>query len=246
MTTTESGAVTRIDLSVSASVPPVALGLMGAFDAKQALLQRIAASLFDGKVQLRQRSVQMTPYIGHSALQMRQLHEMARANHKAAEEVRAVTAFHESNRYAQLARFVSQFPAEWRAPLFDAVRDDVIGIELKAGSDNRVVEVVVDRAGALHEYGLRAFKLTFSELRVVAAWMRENEERLPRRGVRLPRLRQDDSKAPAARYAELNAFFDDFPVKLRELLVAKARQQLTSIRFEETPMGDVVLKVGSQ
>lgn len=247
-TTAESGAIVRTDLSISTSTPPVALGLLSAFDGDQefqALLRRIAASLLDGHVQLKQLKVELAPYIGHSAAQMRQLHDMARSDRKAAEEVRAVMMFHGPKRYAPLARFVSQFPAEWRAPLFDAVRDDVIGIELKADSDNRVVEVVVDRAGELHEYGLRAFKLTFAQLRAIAIWMRNNEGCLPRKGVRLPRLDRSDTKAPAARYARLNAFFDDFPVKMRELLVAKARPQLTSIHFEETPLGDVVLKVGS-
>ncbi len=242
----ESGAVTRTDLTISVTVPPVAQGLMSAFDANPTLLQQMAAKLFDGEVQLKQRRVQLAPFIGPAPQQMQILHALARSDGKVAQEVRDIMLFHKPERLDPLAQFLLQFPVSWRAILLSAIRDDVIGIELKAGRDNRVVDIVVDHAGDLFEYSLRAFKLTFEELQTVVAWMRKNEDRLPRRQVILPRLRKDDNKAPAQRYAELMDFFKDFPEQLRHLLAQNARPRLIRISFEETPMGDLVLRVSSK
>jgi hypothetical protein len=232
------------DLAIPTDMPVVARGLIGAFDARHGQLAKLGALLSAGEIRLNQRVVALAPYIGHSVGRMATINKMASGGNQLAHRERtAVTAFHMPTRYTPLVGFLAQFPPSWRQLLLATLREDVTRIELKAGPDHRVVEVVTWHSRTLYEYGLRAFNLTFVQVRQIAAWMRDNEELLPTIAVHMPPARKGDDKAEAARYAALIAFFDNMPEKMRDLLVAKARPELVGIHFETMPTGDVVLRV---
>jgi hypothetical protein len=175
---------------------------------------------------------------------MRTIYGMAqRGNRAASMELHRIAEFHVATRYTPLLQFLTQFPRPWRRILLTTIRDELTHISLKVEPDNRVVEVTTWNSRTLHEYGLRAFNLTFAQLQQIAEWMRENEDLLPTIAVHLPPGRKGDDRAAARRYALLAAFFDDFPEEMRNLLVAKARPELVSAHFEALPTGGVVLRV---
>lgn len=233
-----------IDLGIMGDMPVVAKGLASAFAAPRDQLLKLGTLLSSGQVPLTQRVVVLAPYVGHPASRMRVIHKMAaEGNLPARRERAAVNAFHASTRYTPLAGFLAQIPPPWRPLLLTTIHDPVTRIELKAGQDNRVVDVVVWHSRTLHEYGLRAFNLSFSQLQRVAAWIRENEDLLPTHAAHIPPARPDNQRVTAARTAALITFFDNMPEKMRDLMVAKARPELVGIHFETTPTGDVVLRV---
>ncbi len=225
-------------------MPVVAKGLVGAFTAPPKEMLKLGAQLSNGEISLVQRVVTLAPYIGHSTSRMQAIQQMAAEGHALARRERAaISAYHTPSRYTPLAQFLAQFPLSWRPLLLSTVRDHVTRIELKAGRDNRVVEVVTWHSRTLYEYSLRAFNLTFAQLQQVAAWMRANEDLLPTHTAHMPPARKGDTRTAAARDATLITFFDNLPEKMRDLLVAKARPELVGIRFEATPTGDMVLRV---
>lgn len=228
-------------LSVSAPMPVLAKGLLLAFDAPLDQLRKLGAQLSDGNIQLTQLFVRMAPYVGPSAQQVQVLRQMSSAGHRpASRELRAIADFHQASRYTPFLQFVAQFPRPWQLLLMRKLRDSITEIDFKTGPGGFVVQVAVSKASTLHEYGLRAFKLPFAQMLLVAEWIRENPDQLPTAGITMPTA-DGRNGSDAARYAALMTFFDNFPEKMRDLLAAKARAELTSIRFERGPTGEIVL-----
>jgi hypothetical protein len=232
-----------LDLGLPSELPLVAKELKTGFSAPNKQLRMFGALLFGGEIPLHQRNVAFAPFIGHTAQRMRAINQMAANGNRLALHERRLIAEYHAARYTTLVRFLRQFPPDWQRLLLATARDELTGIELKAARDNRVVEVVVWSERTLYEYGLRAFNLSFIQLRQIAAWMRENEDLLPTAPVRMPRGGQRNTANATARTAALTQLFAPFPEKMRDLLVAKARPELTDIHFETSPMGDVVLRV---
>lgn len=223
------------------TLSPLARELTSIFDTDAQRLQRLAGLLATGQIPLTVRQLQMSPYVGHAASQMAEIRGMAgRGNAAARRELRAIAQHHEAHRYTPLMRFINQFPAEWRPLLVMNLRESVVAIELKAGADNRVVEVLAWRNPLMFEYGLRGFMLTFAQIIEISNWMRAHEDELPvGRTATMPLLKPGDKAAEGTRWAALTTFFDNFPERYRDLLAKKARPQLRGVRFDELPTGEI-------
>lgn len=203
-------------------------------------IQRLAGLLSTGQITLTQRKVELAPYVGPAAKQLAEIRRLAKGgNALARHELQAIAQHHDARRTKPLLEFISQFPAEWRRALFVGIRDTVVGIELKAGSDNRVVEVLGWRSPFMFEYSLRGFLLTFEQAVEIANWMRANEDLLPSTTLSMPALVKGDDAIEGARWASLTTFFDNFPERYRILLAKKAAPQLRRIRFQEEPTGEI-------
>lgn len=228
----------RTDLSL------LAQELASIFKANTQLLQRVAGRLSTGQIKLVQHKVQLDPYVGPARSQLTEIERLARGGNAAARrELRSITQYHQAGRYTPLARFLAQFPVEWRVPLLTSLRDDVITIELKAAADNRVVEALSWSDPYRFEYGLRGFMLTFAQVVEIATWMRANEDELPLTPMTMPAMVKGDQAIEGTRWAALTTFFDNFPERYRDLLAKKARPQLRGVRFEVLPTGEIKMKL---
>jgi hypothetical protein len=223
------------------SLSPLAVELTSIFDANPTQLQRLAGLLATGQIPLSTHRLRIAPYVGPAAKQMAEIRQLAgRGVVLARQELHAITQYHEASRYTPFMQFLGQFPAEWRPMLLLNLKDPVIGIELKAGADNRVVEIVSWRNSLMFEYALRGFMLTFAQTVEIADWMRSHEDELPlNRAASMPVYKPGDKAAEGARWAALTTFFDNFPERYRNLLAKKARPQLKGVRFQELPTGEV-------
>lgn len=218
---------------------PVAQELASIFDANKQLLQRLAGALSYGRVPIVQPKVQLDPFVGPNRQQMAEIQRLAQGGNAAAKrELRAIARYHQAGRFTPLAQFLAQFPAEYRVPLLLSIHDAVVGIELKAAADNRVVEVLTWRNPLRFEYGLRGFMLTFAQVVEIADWMRANEDELPLTPMTMPAMVKGDKALEGARWAALTTFFDNFPERYRDLLAKKARPQLKGVKFEVLPTGE--------